>query len=185
VYYNPIETRVVATYNVTSTSSPTPIGYKEFISAFTEIEIDGVVQPTVVSAYTFDTVGKHTVKYALLDPTSIGEQAFANCPNLTNIAIPNSVTSIGFAAFASCSGLTSVTIPNSVTSIGRQVFQSCTNLTSVASLATTAPSINYDTFQNVKTNGTLTVPQGSSGYDTWMGTGDYYLGKYGWTKVEQ
>jgi hypothetical protein len=38
---------------------------------------------------------------------------------------------------------------------------------------------------NVKTNGTLTVPTGSSGYDVWMGTGNYYLGKYHWTKVEQ
>jgi len=25
----------------------------------------------------------------------------------------------------------------------------------------------------------------TSRYDVWMGTGDFYLGKYGWTKVEQ
>ena len=25
----------------------------------------------------------------------------------------------------------------------------------------------------------------TTGYDTWMGTGNYYLGKYNWTKVEQ
>jgi len=29
------------------------------------------------------------------------------------------------------------------------------------------------------------VPSGSTGYDVWMGTGDYYLGKYNWTKTEQ
>jgi hypothetical protein len=29
------------------------------------------------------------------------------------------------------------------------------------------------------------VPSGSSGYDVWMGTGNYYLGKYNWTMVEQ
>jgi hypothetical protein len=51
--------------------------------------------------------------------------------------------------------------------------------------AITAPTIQSNTFQYVKTGGTLTVPQGSTGYDVWMGTGDYYLGKYGWTKVEQ
>jgi hypothetical protein len=31
----------------------------------------------------------------------------------------------------------------------------------------------------------LYVPTGSTGYNVWMGTGKYYLGKYGWTKVEQ
>jgi hypothetical protein len=32
---------------------------------------------------------------------------------------------------------------------------------------------------------TLTISHCSTGYDVWMGTGDYYLGKYNWTKVEQ
>jgi hypothetical protein len=32
---------------------------------------------------------------------------------------------------------------------------------------------------------TLYVRRGSSGYDVWMGTGNYYLGKYGWIKVVQ
>ena len=117
--------------------------------------------------------------------TSIGECAFEYCRGLTNITIPNSVTEIGNNAFDSCIGLTSVTIPNSVTTIGYQAFISCSSLTSVTSLATTAPTINNDTFQNVKTGGTLTVPSGSTGYNVWMGTGNYYLGMYGWTKVEQ
>ena len=45
-------------------------------------------------------------------------------------------------------------------------------------------TISKDTFKNVKTGGTLRVPAGSTGYDIWMGTGDYYLGKYNWNKVE-
>ena len=277
VHYNPIETRVVATYNVTSTSNPTPIGFNQFISAFTEIEIDGVVQPTVVSAYTFDTVGEHTVKYTLTDTSSIGTSSFYQCKGLTSVIIPNSVIRIGNYAFSNCMGLPSVTIPNSVTNIGQYAFQSCRVLTniiipdsvtsigdgafqscrsltsvtigngvtsigsnafeicsglteitipnnvttiggdafsncsgltsvtigsgvtsisnyafnscssliSITSLATTAPTIYSSTFYNVKTNGTLTVPSGSSGYEIWMGTGNYYLGKYNWTKVEQ
>jgi hypothetical protein len=76
-------------------------------------------------------------------------------------------------------------IPDSVTSIGSCAFDFCSSLTSIVSNATTAPTIASYTFWNVKTGGTLTVPQGSSGYDVWMGTGDYYLGKYFWTKVEQ
>ena len=72
-----------------------------------------------------------------------------------------------------------------MTSIGEGAFQNCKSLTSIRSLAMTAPTIKSYTFQNVKTNGTLTVPSGSTGYDTWMATGNYYLGKYTWTKVEQ
>jgi hypothetical protein len=49
----------------------------------------------------------------------------------------------------------------------------------------TAPTIGNKTFQDVHSNGTLYVPIGSSGYDVWMGSGDYYLGLYNWTKVEQ
>jgi len=202
------EAKVTAKYNVTSTSNPTPIGYNQYTSGFSEIEIDGVVQQSVVSAYTFDTIGEHTVKYTLKNPTSIGNYVFYNCSGLTSIDIPSGVTSISSAAFYSCTGLTSIVIPDSVTSIGygafnscsglksctigsgvtsisSEIFGSCRSLTSIVSNAITAPTIQSNTFQNIKTGGTLTVPSGSSGYDVWMGTGNYYLGMYNWTKVEQ
>ena len=152
----------MAKYNVTSTSSPTQLCYSTAVSQFSAIEIDGVEQPSVTTGYTFSTTGKHTVKYTLTDPTSIVNNTFTNCYSLTSIDIPNSVTSIG-----------------------NNTFQDCTSLTSITSNATTAPTIQSNTFQNVKTGGTLYVPTGSSGYDVWMGTGNYYLGKYGWSKVEQ
>ncbi len=63
--------------------------------------------------------------------TSIGNEAFCDCYNLTSIVIPNSVTSIGNGAFRGCSSLTSVEIPNSVTSIGNEAFSGCSSLTSI------------------------------------------------------
>lgn len=54
--------------------------------------------------------------------TSIGNQAFWKCTNLTSFTIPSSVTSIGHSAFSGCTGLTSITIPSSVTKIGSSAF---------------------------------------------------------------
>lgn len=60
--------------------------------------------------------------------TSIGDNAFAYCTELTNINIQNSV--IGKYMFTGCTALSIVNIPNSVTSIGPGAFSNCTGLTS-------------------------------------------------------
>ncbi|MEI6210933.1 MAG: leucine-rich repeat domain-containing protein [bacterium] len=63
--------------------------------------------------------------------TSIGNQAFAYSPQITNVTISSSVSLIDAWAFLGCTGLRSITIPASVTTISTQAFQNCTNLASV------------------------------------------------------
>ena len=117
--------------------------------------------------------------------TKIGEQAFAYCTGLTGtLTIPNSVTIIGDWAFRNCWGLTALELGTGVQTIGAQAFSRCSGLESITSKATTAPSISANTFYMVKSAGTLFVPAGATGYDTWMQTSGYYLGYYNWTLQE-
>ena len=60
--------------------------------------------------------------------TSIGEWAFSNCLNLTNVTIPNSVTIIGWGAFWGCSSLTNIAIPSGISMIDKNAFVDCTSL---------------------------------------------------------
>ena len=83
----------------------------------------------------------------------IWDEAFANCPRLTSVVLPNTIqsihsafqnckmlssvslqdglTSIMYGAFAGCTSLTSIVIPNSVTILGSSLFDGCTTLQSV------------------------------------------------------
>ena len=170
--------------SVTLGNGVTSIGNNAFDSctALTEVIISSGV--TSIGNMAFNGCNSLTSITIPNSVTSIGAEVFSNCSSLTSVNIPDSVTSIGYGAFSNCSGLASVIIGSSVTSIDDYVFSNCSSLISITSLATTAPTIENNTFRDVKTEGTLYVPTGSN-YNTWMGTGDYYLGKYNWTKVEQ
>ncbi len=79
--------------------------------------------------------------------TSIGDNAFQGCTNITSIEISNSVTSIGDYAFQGCTSLTSITIPDSVKKIGKYAFQDCSALTSIT-IPDSVTAINQFTFKN-------------------------------------
>jgi len=63
--------------------------------------------------------------------TSIGDNAFEGCINLTSVTIGNGVTSIGRNAFDLCTNLPFVNIGSNVTSIGDFAFRACYDLASV------------------------------------------------------
>lgn len=151
VHYNkPPETRVVAKFNVTSTTYETPIacyygGPTSTTNGIDEIEIDGVVQPTTKNTYLFETTGEHIVKYTLSDPTTIIAYTFAACPEMINVTIPKSVTSIGGYAFVR-HGIRNIEIPDNITSIGSMAFGSW-NARSI-SIGSGVTSIAADAFSD-------------------------------------
>ena len=89
--------------------------------------------------------------------TSIGNNAFSGCENLTAINIPNSVTSVGEKAFYGCTGLSSATIGNSVTSIGERAFNGCSSLSSVT-IGNSVTSIGNYAFTNCSSMTSVTLP---------------------------
>ncbi len=89
--------------------------------------------------------------------TTVGNNAFYGCKELTSVDIANSVKSIGEWAFYDCEGLTSMTIPDSVTSIGKRAFADCEGLTSIT-LPDSVKSIGEHAFYYCKALQSVTIP---------------------------
>ena len=134
------------------------------------VEIDGIYYNLITKGkvaevtqnpnkYTGNVVIPSSVVYndVTYSVTSIGNEAFRKCYDLTSITIPNSVTAIGNSAFGGCVGLTSITIPNSVTSIGQYTFDSCSGLTSIT-IPNSVTSIGNYAFNGCSSLTSVTIP---------------------------
>jgi hypothetical protein len=84
---------------------------------------------TTLIQYPLGKVGSYSIPNTV---TTIGDDAFESCWNLTSVTIPNSVTTIEHDAFVGCTSLTNITIPYSVTSIADAApFVMCRNLSAI------------------------------------------------------
>lgn len=75
---------------------------------------------------------------------TIGQQSL-KATSITQLIIPESVTKINYQALNSCTKLTSLVIPKNVTTIGNAVFGACSKLTTVIFLADSNTSISFGT----------------------------------------
>ena len=93
--------------------------------------------------------------------TSIGDNAFAYCEEITSASLPNSLQSIGMGAFAECDKLKSVVIPENVTTIGSGAFFSA-GLSSITCKSVVPPVVaDGETFHDVSKSTPVYVPLSS------------------------
>ena len=82
--------------------------------------------------------------------TSIGNNAFYDASNVTQINMPSTLTTIGNNSFAYMSSLYSIIIPSSVTSIGSDAFK-VSSINTVTLYESTVNSLNVDRY-SLRTN---------------------------------
>ena len=90
--------------------------------------------------------------------TSIGENAFSSCENLTCLTIPGSIVSIPDTAFSFHNNLTSVIIQNGVKSIGKKAFSGCLNLINIV-IPNSVTSIGEQAFEGCDKLKSITIPR--------------------------
>ena len=113
--------------------------------ASAQVEINGIYYYLNNETHTAEVKGKWLDKYSgdVIIPgsvsyegiqyivTSIGNNAFEDCEQLSSVVIPNSVITVGYSAFSGCTGLTTVYVGNNLLSVDFGAFEDCTSLTSV------------------------------------------------------
>ncbi|MCL2087739.1 MAG: leucine-rich repeat protein [Oscillospiraceae bacterium] len=126
-----------------------------------------------------NTTHRGLVKNILLENavTSIADNAFADCVNLTSVSLPNHVTTIGDNAFENCTALTSVTLGTGITAIGSEAFKDCENLAFIQFNRPSPPSFGSNVFDGVPQSATIYVPTGAK-QDYSDAGGNNFTGRY-------
>ena len=121
-----------------------------------EFQVDGIYYRTSIftknTAYVTHSGTSYTESVEYQGEVVIPESVTYNGKTYT-------IASIGGYAFAGCPGLTSVTIPNTVTTINQNAFNGCTGLKTIECKATTPPALGDNAFTSY--DATLVVPSSS------------------------
>ena len=93
--------------------------------------------------------------------TSIGEEDFGDCEQLTAVTLPPTVTQIESYAFENCQSLTNITFGENIGTIHNYAFSTCQGLWFIKVEATTPPSLGEDAFYGAEIDIPVYVPCGT------------------------
>ncbi len=132
-FYNAKDLKEVSLPETIST-----IGYMAFQETSFRYELSGIIEFLDKDGKPVATMHKHYTglgvsgEFQLSDNVKVlAWDAFADCPYLKGIVLPEGIDGIAPRAFLNCTSLEYVVIPESVTSIGSQAFSNCSNLKSI------------------------------------------------------
>jgi uncharacterized membrane protein len=91
--------------------------------------------------------------------TSLEDNCFNGCASLTSMTIPQGVTSLGNNCFSGCSSLSGITIPDGVASFGEYCFSGCSVLTNIT-IPTSVSSLGKYCFDRCSRLASITIPDG-------------------------
>lgn len=156
-------------YNIVSTNDSTKLFDSGSTNSIKSMKIDGQ-ESDIVSAYTFDSLGKHEVKVFLKDISKVKTFSLEGTRQLMEIVIPSTITDIK---------------PNMT-----GFLSNCGKIEKIYCYAKIPPKITdyicgVTTFSAINKNGILYVPKNSD-YSEWFkngnsGTDKHNLSNYNWT----
>lgn len=140
------------------------------ITELTAEDFNGV---TKIGNYAFAGSSSLTTVTIPSTITEIGNSAFYECLNMTNLQLLEGLQRIGQNAFYANNKITSVILPSTLTAIDYHAFWGCNNLVEVTILATTPPTAGVSPFSTNNVEkiyipaGTLSVYQNASGWSAY------------------
>lgn len=134
--------------------------------------MDGPKETAIISGYTglstpHKVVIDNEVSEANLEVSGIGDYAFYQLTNVTEVVIPETVTYIGKLAFAGCTELKTIVIPAAVEYIDACAFAGCTSLESVVFEGKNVKYISDYAFQGCENLSEITLPDGLEELGNW------------------
>ena len=126
------------------------------ITSFDELQY--FTRLTTISDNAFNGCENLTSVVLPEDLTSIGISAFQDCPKLESMDIPAGVKNIGNRAFLNCDGLTSMVLPEGLLTIGDEAFSYCEYMTTI-NIPSTVTTIGSTAFAGCKRlTGSIVLP---------------------------
>ena len=110
--------------------------------------------------YVFAETGLKAISWKKQD-SSVKGDLFFNVRELQSIYVPEGTTTISTHMFGNCSSLYSITLPSTTTTIGSNALDHCASCLEIHILATSVPSLQSNSFNNMQSTYIVYVPQES------------------------